>query len=229
VTVRNGIDVNQFRRNAAAAKAWRGQWAIPQDALLFGALGRFTQTKSYDTALEGLNALLRRFPEKDIRLVLVGEGPEESVLRRLASEMPVGRVVFSPFCEKPWEPLSALDVFVMPSRNEGLPLTLLEAMACGACPVATAVGGIPEVLSTPELGWLVPAGDSKAFAAAMLDAASRTSEHRSNMANCARQHVTTNFNADVQFNVLADVIDSLAAGAHISKDATRDVVTNRAN
>ena len=65
----------------------------------------------------------------------------------------------------------------MPSLNEGLPLALVEAMSCGCCPVATAVGGVPELVNIPELGWLVPQGDAAAFTAAMIDAASRTPEH----------------------------------------------------
>jgi len=149
--------------------------------------------------------------ERDLWLVLIGEGPQKEGLKTLAEELvPGGRAIFSPFCDRPWEPLSALDVFVMPSLNEGLPLTLLEAMACGCCPVATAVGGIPEVVSSSELGWLVPAGNVDAFAAAMIDAASRTSEQRAAMGERAREHVLTNFNASVQFNILADIIESLA-------------------
>jgi glycosyltransferase involved in cell wall biosynthesis len=226
VTVRNGIDVQHFQRDAAAAKAWRNRWGIPQNAVVFGALGRFTQTKSYDTALIGFQAALRRFPEKDLRLVFVGEGPEEDALRKLAGEIaPAGRVVFSPFCDKPREPLSAVDVFLMPSRNEGLPLTLLEAMACGACPVATAVGGVPEVLTTPDLGWLVSSDDNEAFASAMIEAASQTAEQRANLGARARRHVAMNFNADVQFNALADVIESITPGLRVH--ATGKIVTSR--
>ena len=228
VTVRNGINVQRFQRDPVAARTWRSRCAIPEDALLFGAVGRFTQTKSYDTALAAFQVVLERFPKKDLWFLLVGEGPEEPVLKRIASQiLPAGKVVFAPFCEKPWEPLSAIDVFVMPSRNEGLPLTLLEAMACGSCPVATAVGGIPEVLSTPELGWLVPAGDANTFTAAMIDAASRTPEQRATMGARAREHIVRNFNADVQFNALADVIESLVSGPPMSGRATRSVVTPR--
>src|SRR4029453_2276649 len=88
--------------------------------------------------------------------------------------LPRNRVIFSPFCGGPWEPLNALDVFVMPSRNEGLPMALAEAMACGCCPVATAVGGIPELVSRSDLGWLVPAPAGGAFATAMIAAPPRT-------------------------------------------------------
>jgi len=212
VTARNGIDVQRFRPDPAHAETWRRRWGIPEGALVLGAVGRLAPIKGYDTALASFQALLERFPDMDLRLVLVGEGPDEQALRVQAEQVvPGGRVVFSPFCERPWEPLNAFDVFVMPSLEEGLPLALAEAMACGCCPVATAVGGIPELVASPELGWLVPVGSTDAFAAAMIDAASRTTQQRAAMGRRAREHVVTNFNAAVQLGVLADIIESTGA------------------
>jgi len=161
-----------------------------------------------------------------LRLLLVGEGPHEKALREMASRiLPPGRVIFSPFCDRPWEALSALDVFLMPSLNEGLPLALVEAMACGCCPVTIAVGGVPEVVTSPELGWVVPAGDADAFTAAMTAAASRTPEQRAIMGKRAREHVVANFDGAVQFHRLADVIESFAPAACLRPHSTGDVPT----
>jgi glycosyltransferase involved in cell wall biosynthesis len=210
VTARNGVDVQRFCPDLTHSEAWRRRWGISSTALTFGAVGRLASMKGYDIALAGFQGLLDGFPEQDIRLVLIGEGPGKDALEEMASRIvPAGRVVFSPFCDRPWEPLNALDVFIMPSRNEGLPLALLEAMACGACPVATAVGGIPEVLTGPELGWLVPAGQDEAFNAAMIAAAARTPGERATMGARAREHVVANFNAAVQFDALVEVLESL--------------------
>jgi len=118
--------------------------------------------------------------------------------------------MFSPFCERPWEVLNAFDVFVMPSINEGLPLTLAEAMACECCVIATKVGGVSEILSRPGLGWLVPPEDGLAFADAVTEAASSTSEERAARGRRARQHIVTNFDAAAQFGAFADAIESLA-------------------
>jgi glycosyltransferase involved in cell wall biosynthesis len=211
VTVRNGIDVERFRPDGATAAEWRRRWGIPPDALIVGAVGRLALMKGYDIALAAFQTLLMRSPQRDVRFVLVGEGNYERQLRELAQAIvPGGRVTFSPFYDRPWEPLGALDVFVMPSRNEGLPLALLEAMACGCCSVASDVGGIPEVLSRPGLGWMVPAEDVDAFTAALIEAADRTPEQRAIMGALARQHVVRHFSAAVQFNALADVVESLA-------------------
>jgi glycosyltransferase involved in cell wall biosynthesis len=210
-TVRNGVDVERFRRDRACALACRRRWGTSPEAVVLGAVGRFGPAKGFDNALDSFQALLKRFPERDFRLVLVGEGEcEQSLKAQAAQIIPAGRVTFEPFCDRPWEPLSALDAFVMPSLNEGLPLALLEAMACECCPVATAVGGIPEVLVSQELGWLTPAGDPNAFTEALVDAACCTPEHRSTVGRSARQHVLANFNGAVQFNALVDIIESVA-------------------
>ena len=229
VTVHNGIDPERFQRDEVQRNCWRQQWNIPAAAVVIGLVGRLSQRKGYESALIGFQALVRQFPEKDFRFVFVGEGPHEQALRKLAGQIaPSDRVIFSPFCDRPWEPLSALDVFVMPSLTEGLPLALLEAMACGCCVVASAVGGIPEVITTPELGWLVPAGDTEAFTVAMTEAASRSPEERAGMGARAREHVSQNFNASVQFSILADTIESVAARSY-RRPACDSIPSSRVN
>jgi glycosyltransferase involved in cell wall biosynthesis len=210
-TVCNGIDPRRFAPDRAHRANWRRRWGIPGDALVFGAVGRFSVMKGYDIALAGFQKLLSRFPEKDLRLVLVGEGTHEQALRLRAAEIaPAGLITFEGFCDRPWEPLNALDIFLMPSLNEGLPQSLVEAMACGCCPVATDVGGIPEVLRSPDVGWLVPAGDLDAFTTAMAAAATSSVEARAAMGVKARDVVLAHFNAATQFNALADIVESVA-------------------
>jgi glycosyltransferase involved in cell wall biosynthesis len=222
ITVRNGIDIQRFRRDSGARENWRKRLGIPASALLFGAVGRFHRMKGYDALFSSFQNLLTVLPNRDVRLVLVGEGPEENDLRALAERIvPHGRIFFCPFCERPWEPLSAIDVFVMPSRNEGLPLALAEAMASGCCPIATDVGGIPEVINGPELGWLVPAGDVDAFTNAMRAAALRTPEQLAEMGALARARVMANFNAVTQFGALADIIESFVPAAQHGSPQTR--------
>jgi glycosyltransferase involved in cell wall biosynthesis len=210
VTIRNGVDSDRFNRDTAKGRQWRRQHGIPESALLFGAVSRLDTIKGFDIAVSGFQALRSRLPAVDAWLVLIGDGPVRDALEDRARQAELGgRIMFLPFSESPWEPLSAIDVFVMPSLMEGLPLALLEAMACGCCPIATAVGGIPEVLSSPELGWLVPAGHSEAFAVAMIDAASRSPETRGAMGRRARDRVRVGFNASTQFNLLVDHIEWL--------------------
>jgi glycosyltransferase involved in cell wall biosynthesis len=141
-------------------------------------------------------------------LVLVGDGAERAALEQKARLLSCReQVIFPGFTDRPWEAYSGLDVFVLPSRDEALPLALLEAMACGCCPVAMAVGGVGEVLSNPRLGWLVPAADRTGFLTAMQAAVALPDPARAEMGGRARQHVVSKFNAQRQFAALADVIE----------------------
>jgi glycosyltransferase involved in cell wall biosynthesis len=101
-------------------------------------------------------------------LVLVGLGPLEAELKALAAGLGVAdRVLFPGSRDDVYRLLPALDVFALSSRFEGLPIALLEAMATGVAPVATTVGGIPEVITDGQNGLLVDPGDPSALAAAL--------------------------------------------------------------
>jgi glycosyltransferase involved in cell wall biosynthesis len=214
VTIRNGIDPEVFRRDIPSGNNWRRRHGIPVGALLFGAVGRLDVGKRFEIALDGFDALLARSPSVDARFVLVGDGPHRQALEERARQMKsAAKIILVPFCERAWEPLSAIDVFVMPSIMEGLPLALLEAMACGCCPIATSVGGIPEAISSPELGWLVPVDDSGAFADAMVDAALLHPAKRVAIGQKARAQVKSAFNGFTQFNLLVDHIESLGSSS----------------
>ena len=102
VTIRNGIDVERFRRDAAHSQAWRLRWNISTEALVFGAIGRFAPLKGYGTAIEAFQRVRMLYPTKDMKLVLVGEGPDEQTLRDHAERIKTGgSVVFSPFSDRP--------------------------------------------------------------------------------------------------------------------------------
>lgn len=209
VTIRNGIDSELFRRDVSSGNQWKRRYGIPVGALVFGAVSRLDSGKRFGIALDGFEALIARSPTFNARFVLIGDGSDKQALEARAGQLKsADKITFVPFCERPWEPLSAIDVFVMPSLIEGLPLALLEAMACGCCPIATSVGGIPEVISSPELGWLVPVDDSGAFADAMIEAASVPPATRAAIGQRARDRVRTAFNASTQFNLLVDHIES---------------------
>ncbi len=208
LTIHDGIDPDTFRPNSQSRRAMRAAWGIPQDALIFGAVGRLHKIKGYELALELFRRLIASLPERDVRLVLVGEGPSRAGLNRAVEDARLeGRVTFTGFVERHWEAYCAFDVFIMPSLVEGLPLSLLEAMACGCCPIAMGVGGVPEVITDPSLGSLVPPGDRESFFAAMRSAAHRSAGELSNMAQKARDHVMAHFNGRVQFRKLAELIE----------------------
>lgn len=217
VTIPNGVNVDRFQRDRAAGRSLRRTWRIPEDAFVFGAVGRLSGMKRFQHALDAF-ARVCQATRRDVRFVLAGTGPlrealEDQVLRAGISHL----VTFPGYTDRPEQVYSALDVFVMPSRNEGLPLALLEAMGCECCPVAASVGGVPEVLDDPSLGWLVPAEDDERFFGAMQAAAGLAASDLAAMGVRARARVVERFDARTQFAAIADVIEQPGAPGQVAR------------
>ena len=209
-TGRHGIDLDRFRPDAERRRDTRAAWGIPPESFVFGSVRRFVFDKGLDVAIEAFAATVARCPDKSLSLVLVGDGPERETLERQAHQLGVGRLVkFPGFSNTPWELYPAFDVFLLPSRVEALGVVALEAMACDSEVIGSYVGGIPEMISDPTLGTLVPAGYSPAWADAMVRAARRAPQERAALLQRAREHVRQHFDRRQQYlrivALLADV------------------------
>lgn len=135
---------------------------VPHEGVVLGAVGRLDPQKGFDVLLDALAAL------PDVRLVLVGEGRSRANLEgRAARPDLAGRVTFAGWSEDVRAHLAAVDVVVLPSRSEGFPLTIVEAMLAGLPVVATRVGSVAEAVSEGESGLLVDADDPGALAGAL--------------------------------------------------------------
>jgi len=130
---------------------------------VIGTLGRLVDAKDFPNLVHAFRLL--RQQGRDVQLIIAGEGGERPGLERLVSELSLGGVVSLPGVQPAQEFLSSIDIFVMSSRREGVPVALLEAMAHGLPIAATAVGGIPETLQDGVEGHLCVAGDPAALAA----------------------------------------------------------------
>jgi len=151
--------------------------------VLFLYLGRLHAEKGPDLLALALQSLGTRLPA-GWRCVLVGDGPEKAALVKACAGLG-SRVLLAGARGRvaPW--LEACDVLVLPSREEGMPVAALEAMAHGRAVVATAVGGTPEVVRESETGCLVPPGDAPALAAA-LETLARDADLRGRMGERGR-------------------------------------------
>ncbi len=164
--LRQGIDLGAVPTGADARAAARDELGLDHHAPVVGTVGNFTAKKDHETMLAAVAAMADRLP--GLRLVLVGTGPLEDQLRRRAVDLGLGGVALFPGSRGDvMELLPAFDLFCLSSRFEGLPIALLEAMASGVPCVATAVGGVPEVLTHGVDGVLAPAGDPGALADAL--------------------------------------------------------------
>jgi glycosyltransferase involved in cell wall biosynthesis len=156
---------------------------ISDDALLFGYAGHLRPEKN-------LGLLLSAFIKADIpkaKLLILGSGPCEAELRQLAEELKAGeRVVFHEATPDPAPFYAAMDVFVLSSSTEQMPISLLEAMACGLPAVCTDVGDVKTMLDAPE-GALPPKGDNAAYVQALKHiAADRQAREAAGIGNRAR-------------------------------------------
>jgi glycosyltransferase involved in cell wall biosynthesis len=208
VVVHNGVDTDAFRFDREARRAARREWGVPETAFVFGFMGRFAPVKAADVALVEFAGL---WTSADVSpfLVMAGDGPDRSALEVRAATLGVASHVRFPGWISPparAATLSGFDVFLLPSRAEGLPLALLQAMAVSRPSIAFDVGGVGEALVSSSVGWLIPAGDAAAFGRAMRDGLTMTDAARARMGAEARAHVERHFHRQRQLERLTQVV-----------------------
>jgi glycosyltransferase involved in cell wall biosynthesis len=151
----NGIDLSRFRRLAGAPHP-----------LTIGTVCALRPEKDLTTLIGAFARVRKLHPE--LRLSIVGSGPELAALQQYSREADVAAAVhFEPTTTRVTEWLSAIDIFVLPSHTEAFSNSLMEAMACGCCAVASNVGGNPELVKPGETGLLFKPRDPNDLASAL--------------------------------------------------------------
>lgn len=191
VVIPNGVDIERWRPDPRARNALRRLLGFTGEFLWFAA-GRLERVKDYPALFRAMMDL-----PKAAHLVIAGAGPDEGSLRGLATQFGIQTQVrflgFQPDV-LPW--MQAADAFVLSSRWEGLPLSLLEAGACALPAVATDVAGSREVIVKGETGFLASAGDTRALRGAMNRMMSLSLQARAAMGEQARRRVAENFSME---------------------------------
>jgi len=187
VVIHNGIDPQPFTR-ADGARV-RRQWGLEGTAVLT-SVGRLVPQKDPLTLLKAIQNLSKG------KLILIGDGPlQPRVERFIRRNGLANRVILAGERRDIPEILAASDVFVLPSRWEGLPLTIIEAMMVGLPVVATRVSGVPELVEDGVTGFLVPSGDPQGLAKALQQLLD-DEELRRRMGEAGRQRALGNFTLD---------------------------------
>lgn len=144
----NGVDIGK-----------NGVETHPKDNndLVVGTVGRLVEAKGFQNLLRAGPVIFREFPF--VKFLIVGEGPFRSSLEKLSESLGIqSHVTFTGEQSEMARMYSSMDIFVLPSLNEGMPMTILEAMAAGKPVIASSVGGIPLLVRSGETGLLVEPG-----------------------------------------------------------------------
>jgi glycosyltransferase involved in cell wall biosynthesis len=191
--VYNGTEIPEEER--AGRASLRDELGIAADDLAIGAVGRLAPEKGMDVLVRAFQQIVRSEPRA--RLVLVGDGPERGNLEKLARTAGVSdRVAFLGWRDDAVRLNAAFDVAAVPSVwDEPFGLVVVEAMAAGIPVVASAVGGIPEIIEPGSTGWLVSPGDPDALADALI-AALRDPARREAMGREARRQAGERFSME---------------------------------
>lgn len=166
ITIHNGINLDAFSSPGVVS---RSELKLRDGGFVIGTVSRLDEPKKGLTVLlHALADMAKRDGLPPWQCLLVGDGPARERLRSLAAELGLAeQVVFAGMRRDVARVLPALDLFVCPSRYEGFGIAIVEAMAAGRPVVASAVGGIPEIVVDQETGLLVTPGNAAALADAM--------------------------------------------------------------
>jgi len=203
--VYNAVDVQRFR--SQDREAARQDLGFGEDVLLVGMIGRVDRLKGYECFLEAAADVLKRNTQP-VHFLAVGGAPQAGYLAELMHRREAlgirEKISFLGRREDIPQILAALDIFVLSSRVECLPLALLEAMAAGLPVVATRVGGIPEVIIDGENGLLLPPDEPIQLAEALLQLIEHP-ERRCQLAGNGLRTVSERFSLEGMMRALDQV------------------------
>jgi glycosyltransferase involved in cell wall biosynthesis len=204
-----GLDLARFLQpDRQAAGALRARHGIAPDDVLVAFVGRLVPIKRVDLVLRAIAAARHQIAA--VRLIVVGDGPERGRLESLTRDLRLGDAVrFLGYLPDSSVAAAAADLAILASDNEGTPVALIEAAAAGRPAVATAVGGVPEVL-VPGTGLLARAGDHAGLAAAVVRLAA-DAQLRAQMGMRAREHVRRTFAIERLLRDMEALYDELLA------------------
>ncbi len=162
ITVHNGIDVSGHESPREADEI-RQSLHVSSDKIIISLLGRLVWVKGIDLFLQAAANLCKT--HENVYFLVVGDGPLASALKEQEKELGLqGKCSFTGFQKDIPAILKITDILAIPSHSEGLPMVILEAMACGIPVVGSQIGGIPEMIEPGTNGFLIPPADAKSLA-----------------------------------------------------------------
>jgi glycosyltransferase involved in cell wall biosynthesis len=206
-----GLDLDRFMQPSRdAAAALREECGTEPGEVLVAFVGRLVPIKRVDLALRAVAGARER--GAPVRLLVAGDGPCRAALEDLSRRLGIADAVrFAGYLPDSSAASGAAEIAILASDNEGTPVALIEAGAAGCPAVATAVGGVPDVV-VPGAGLLVPAGDHAGLADGLVRLAGDPAT-RAEMGTRAKRHVTSTFSIERLLRDIAALYDELLTSA----------------
>lgn len=216
--VPNGVDTKVFTPGADR-EAVRAALGLPTGVQIVGFVGRLAPEKGPDNFIRAAETVHRSRP--DVHFAVVGDGAMDLHVREMVGQMGLGEYVhFLGLREDMWATYPAFDMLAHTSRSEGMPLVLLEAMACGLPVVALGVGGVPEVLEVGMTGVLLGPGDWEGIGFALSDLLGRP-ERLAEMGLAARERAVKHFGLETAIQRSTELFRRLANAPTRSPDVIK--------
>lgn len=209
-TILNGVNTEFFRRDLNKGKFIREKFNIPHDAIVIGNIAVFREQKALPVWLKAFKKVISEFP--NVYGILVGAGPLEGEIKSLISELEISSNLILPGLQTDTVSyFSAMDIFMMSSDFEGLPIALLEAMSMECAVVSTKAGGVTEVIREEKDGLLCETGESNCLAK-QVSYLTENDEIRREFQKSARERVQSAFSLKTMVNELEECYLELSGG-----------------
>lgn len=194
VTIHNAINVDELNPSRSV-EGMKKEFGLKPDRLVIGTAGRLVPVKGIDVLIKAAALIVEQ--NSAVAVLIAGDGPERVALEQQVIKAGLSdNVQLVGFRDDITDFLNCLDLFVMSSHHEGIPMVLLEAMALQKPVVSTDVGGVGEIVADGQSGLLVPAGDESALAETCLRLLKDPAE-RNRLGNEAKKRVHEEFSVDI--------------------------------
>lgn len=225
VKIYNGIERDDFciadEDIVCRRTGFRNESGLGEDIPVIGVIGRMVWQKGFEYFIEAIPEVLKEF--KKARFLLVGKGELEDELKVKSKMLNLeDKIIFTGFMSDIKDVLAAIDILVIPSLREGLPIVLLEAMAMKKPIVAANIEGIMEILENGVSGLLVSPKDPQVLSEAIIDLLIREDKARQ-MGLAARKVVEERFGVDIMVQKVEEVYEELLQLKDSKKKSYEDV------
>ncbi len=195
VVIQNSIDSKKFDPDKRY-KDVRSEFGIDPSKLLLGFIARFTWQKQPLVLIKAFADVLKEVP--NVRLLMVGDGEQKNEALELIRELKLGdKIILEDFRKDVPDVLAAIDIFVLPSLWEGLPVALLEAMSMGKAIIATGVDGTAEVIENMVSGYLIDTNNLQAQLSQALKQLCLDKELRGRLGEGAKQRIRAHYSVEM--------------------------------